>query len=52
MITFLIVLAVAISLALLIGAAIIATAPDVLGVQKRAPKHRAEPASRGKAATR
>ena len=52
MLTFLIVLAVVFSLALLIGAAIIATAPDILGIQRRAPRHRAEPKPRGKAATR
>lgn len=52
MLTFLIVLAVAFSLALLIGAAIIATAPDILGIERRAPRHRAEPKPREKAATR
>ena len=52
MLTFLIILAVAISFAILIGAAIIATAPDLLGIQRRAPRHRAEPKPRGKAATR
>ena len=52
MITFLIVLAIALSGSLLIGAAIIATAPDILGIERRAPRHRAEPKLRGKAATR
>lgn len=51
MLTFLIILAVAISFAILIGAAIIATAPDLLGVEKRTPRHRAEPRGK-KAATR
>lgn len=50
MLTFLIILAVAISLALLIGAAIIATAPDLLGIEKRRPRHRAEPKPRERAA--
>lgn len=51
MITFLIVLAVALSGALLIGAAIIATAPDILGIERRAPRHRTEPRAK-KAVTR
>lgn len=51
MLTFLIILAVAISFALLIGAAIIATAPDLLGIEKRRPRHRAEPRAK-KAVTR
>lgn len=45
-------LALGIIAAIVFGLIIASFAPDILGIERRAPRHRAEPKLRGKAATR